>query len=165
MENRISKLLLGWVGIASGALCYMILSSPEKSKFFQAGPNPDFYIIGIHINTFPKYSAITAFCLINSIVRTFNNELLKPFIINKIQDKSKPLDIAAYNTYEITTVSCLYVWFDFFMYINVSLSQIDMFLIETIADLIITGVLTTYYIRVNRGELSTYNLVVQDVAI
>ena len=51
------------------------------------------------------------------------------------------------------------------MYINVSLSQIDMFLIETIADLIITGVLTTYYIRVNRGELSTYNVVVQDVSI
>jgi hypothetical protein len=54
MENIISKLLIGWISIASGTLYYMILSSPEKSKFFQAGPNPDFYIIGIHIDTFQK---------------------------------------------------------------------------------------------------------------
>jgi hypothetical protein len=72
---------------------------------------------------------------------------VKPWITNQVQDVSKPVNVLKINAYEITCVSCLYIWFDFFMYMNILLAQIDMMLIEVGTDLITTTILTTYYLH------------------
>jgi hypothetical protein len=51
------------------------------------------------------------------------------------------------DAYTISFISTIYNWVDFFMYMNILLSQIDMLLIEISADLIMNAILTTYYLR------------------
>jgi hypothetical protein len=80
-------------------------------------------------------------------MRTLNHVIMQPWITNQVQDISKPIEVSTFAAYEISCVYSAYVWFDFFMYMNILLTQIDMMLIEVGADLIMTVVLTTYYLR------------------
>jgi len=76
-------------------------------------------------------------------------------MINHIQDetKEKSIEIRTF-AYEITCVTTIYAWFDWFIYINILLSQIDMVIIEIIADLIVSMLTTTYYLRTQKEEHS-----------
>lgn len=76
-----------------------------------------------------------------------NHNILQPWIINVIQDKTNPTHIAYSQSYELSFVYTIYNWFDFFLYMNILLSQIDMLLVEVFADLIVTFFLTTDYVR------------------
>jgi len=44
----------------------------------------------------------------------------------------------------------IYNWFDFFMYMNILLSQIDMLLVEVFSDLIVNYFLTKYYLSLKQ---------------
>ena len=76
-----------------------------------------------------------------------NHNILQPWIINVIQDKTNPTHITYSQSYELSFVYTIYNWFDFFLYMNILLSQIDMLLVEVFADLIVTFFLTTDYVR------------------
>jgi hypothetical protein len=86
-----------------------------------------------------------------------NNNILKPWIINVIQDKTNSTRITYTQSYELSFVNTIYNWFDFFLYMNILLSQIDMLLVEIIADLIITFFLTTDYVR--SKQVHSYQLI------
>jgi hypothetical protein len=117
------------------------------TNIYRFGPNEDLYILGFCIDTVEKYSTIAVFCFINSGVRTLNHVIMQPWITNQVQDISKPIEVSVNSAYEISCVSCVYIWFDFFMYMNILLTQIDMMLIEVGTDLIMTTILTTYYLN------------------
>ena len=117
------------------------------TNIYRFGPNEDLYILGFCIDTVEKYSTIAVFCFINSGVRTLNHVIMQPWITNQVQDISKPMEVSASSAYEISCVSSAYIWFDFFMYMNILLTQIDMMLIEVGTDLIMTTILTTYYLN------------------
>jgi hypothetical protein len=44
------------------------------------------------------------------------------------------------------------MWFDYFMYINILLTQIDMFMIELVADIITNIFVTNYYFDYNKNK-------------
>lgn len=44
-------------------------------------------------------------------------------------------------------VTTIYSWFDWFLNYNILLSQIDLLLIEICIDMIMSYILTTYYIK------------------
>jgi hypothetical protein len=119
------------------------------THIYRFGPNEDLYILGFCIDTVEKYSAIAIFCCLNSGVRTLNHVIMQPWITNQVQDISKPIEVSTFAAYEISCVSCAYIWFDFFMYMNILLTQIDMMLIEVGSDLIMTAILTSYYLKEN----------------
>jgi len=147
-QSKISKVICFWILCISIALSVLIINQGLQGiNIYRFGPNPDLYILGFCINTYEKYISVAVFCFINSGMRTLNNEILKPWITNQVQDVSKPVNVLKINAYEITCVSCLYIWFDFFMYMNILLAQIDMMLIEVGTDLITTTILTTYYLH------------------
>ena len=120
----------------------------KKTNMFRIGPNPELYIIGICINTNLKYGILVSFCFINSGMRVMNINVLHSWIINELQDTKNKNIIDKNKAYIISLISVAYTWFDFFMYMNILLSQIDMLLIETFADLIMTFCLTTYYLKI-----------------
>jgi len=80
-------------------------------------------------------------------MRTVHHNIIQSWIINTIQDSKSTTPIQQQTAYEITLISTTYIWFDFFMYMNIVMSQIDMFLIETGSDLVMMTVVTTYYLR------------------
>lgn len=48
---------------------------------------------------------------------------------------------------ELSSISTIFIWFDFFMYMNIILSQIDMLIIETTIDLIMILLVARHYLN------------------
>jgi hypothetical protein len=59
-----------------------------------------------------------------------------------------------HKAYEISCVSTIYNWFDFFMYMHILMSQIDLLLVEVSADIIMTIIITKYYIDKKHNYVS-----------
>ena len=122
---------------------------------FQIGPNPDLYILHIPIDTPSKYIAVVSFCFYNSVFRSLHHNILQSYIINSIQDIQNTLPILyASKCYEISCVSTMYTWFDFFMYMHILMSQIDLLLVEVSADIIMTIIITKHYIDKKHNYVS-----------
>lgn len=118
------------------------------THIYRVGPNSDLYILGFCIDTVPKYWSVAVFCFLNSGMRTLNGEVLRPWITTQVQDLTKPVErIPRIKAYAISCIASLFGWFDFFMYMNILLTQIDMMFIEVSADMTMTLILTTYYLR------------------
>ena len=127
----------------------------EQMAYYKFGPNESLNVLGIAINNYSKYTAVITFCAINSIMRTTIHNILSPWVVNSVQDVTKKKDINIhYFAYEAVYVITIYSWIDWYIYINVLLSQADIFLVEIASDLIMAGIVTRYYltkefIRVN----------------
>lgn len=144
----LSKIIAIWIiGVSVGLYILIQKQGLIGKDIYRIGPNPELYILGFSIDTYEKYMIVASFCFINSGIRTINNEILRPWITNQIQDISKPIEVPKSLSYDISCICCIYTWFDFFMYMNIVLSQIDMMLIEVGTDLSMTIVLTSYYIK------------------
>ena len=144
-ENGISCLIVGWMSISIGCISYVIMDG-SKSTMFAIGPNDNFYILGIGIDTMPKYWLVVAFCFINSGMRALNLNVLHSWIVNEIQDVNNITYIQPKKAYAISYVALIFYWFDFFMYMNILFSQIDMLMVEVLSDAIVTYLLTSHYL-------------------
>ena len=142
-EIRVARIITLWMASIVAIMGFVASDNP----IFQFGPNENLYILNVAIDTPTKYAVIVSVCFVNSGIRTMNNNILKPGIINVIQDKTNSTRITYTQSYELSFVNTIYNWFDFFLYMNILLSQIDMLLVEVIADLIVTFFLTTDYVR------------------
>ena len=145
-ETRVARLVALWMGGIIAAMS-IIASQDSNIPIFHIGPNENLLIFGIVIDTTAKYVAVISFCFLNSGIRTMNHNILQPYIINVIQDKENKTPITYKQSYELSFANTMYNWFDFFMYMNILMSQIDMLIVEITADLIITFVLTTDYVK------------------
>ena len=113
---------------------------------FQIGPNRELFILNIAIDTNLKYMVVVSFCFCNSIFRSLNHNILQPWIINEIQDVNKNNIKNNCICYELSCISTIYNWFDFFMYMHILMAQFDLLLVEIVADIIITSCITKYYL-------------------
>ena len=135
----------------------MIVVFWRESISLPIGPNADLFILSIAIDTNTKYMVVVSFCFCNSIFRSLQHNMLQPFITNKIQDvsdfiKNGNMDIDVFFSYEISCVSTIYIWFDFFMYMHILLSQIDLLLVEVAADMLMTILINRYYLQKRRMD-------------
>ena len=156
LQKIISKLISLWmISITLTIINISKYADSEQKKIYNFGPNKNLNILGFIIDTQYKYILVITYCFINSIFRTLYNSILHSWMINHIQDetKEKSIEIRTF-AYEITCVTTIYAWFDWFIYINILLSQIDMVNIEIIADLIVSMLTTTYYLRTQKEEHS-----------
>lgn len=146
--ERITRLIILWITLVSGFIVYYnTIYNVDTNSIFKYGPNNMLVIIYIPINTPIKYTVVVLFCMFNSIVRSCNQNILHPWITNEIQDLNNHNKINRRFCYEISVVSCLYNWFDFFMYMNILMSQIDLFLVEVLSDVLVSIFITNYYLK------------------
>ena len=150
IEAVVGRLIILWIFLISGGLTYIILQN--ENRIFQFGPNEDLYIIGISIDTMEKYCIVVIFCFINSAFRTANHNILQSWIVNIVQDPKINVQVSTALSYELTLTSTIYNWFDFFMYMNILMSQIDMLLIEISSDVIMTSIVTNHYLGKKRVQ-------------
>jgi len=146
IEKITSRVIFLWIMLISS----FIVSKSREISIFRFGPNQDLIILDVCIDTGYKYTIVVVFCFTNSVIRALNHNILQSWIINTIQDKQNKKRINPLQAYEVSITSVIYNWFDFFMYMNILMSQIDMLLIEISADIIMTTLLTGYYIKVNK---------------
>lgn len=147
LELYFSRIILVWMFATTSALFYVIQDDNAK---FNIGPNPNFFILNVCIDTPAKYITIVSFCFINSAFRTSNHTILQSWITNTVQNKQCALTLVPSHSYEISFISTIYNWFDFFMYMNILMAQFDMLLVEIVSDLLITFFVTRYYLSENK---------------
>lgn len=160
VQRIVSKLLSLWIISISILIIFLSkYADDEQKKIYRFGPNNELNILGFIINTREKYILVISYCFINSIFRTLYNSVLHSWLINNIQDESREKNKDIKNiAYEITLVTTIYNWFDWFIYINILLSQIDMVIIEIIADLLISLFTTRYYLNKKNKYLDDKNI-------
>jgi len=147
VEIITSRIIFIWMCTIIIFIFLYTTSNKDTITLFKIGPNSELFILHIAIDTTAKYMTVVSFCFVNSIFRSLNHNILQPFIINEIQDVSKNNITNFGFCYELSCNSAIYVWFDFFMYMHILMSQIDLLLVEIIADIIITGIITKYYLN------------------
>lgn len=144
----VSKLFICWIAIIYILLTALLHNTSQEYKsFYRFGPHHELKILGISIDTDLKYFGIIAYSFINSIFRATLHNYLTPWMINNIQDEEKSKKhLSYYNVFELTTVSVIYNWTDWLIYMNILLTQIDMMIIGVSGDLIMSYVTTYYYL-------------------
>jgi len=146
VEIITSRIIFIWMCTIIIFIFLYTTSNKDTITLFKIGPNSELFILHIAIDTTAKYMTVVSFCFVNSIFRSLNHNILQPWIINEIQDVSKNNITNFGFCYELSCNSAIYNWFDFFMYMHILMSQIDLLLVEIVADVIITGVITKYYL-------------------
>jgi hypothetical protein len=155
MERFTNKLLAIWILLIIATLTglhqYM---DPESMKFYTFGPNINLMVFGLQIDTFFKYNAIALFCFVNSLLRSAYRDILLAWQTNSVQDitKTKKNEMK-YFAYEVSFITTIYGWIDWYIYINLLLAQVDMILIEIASDLIMSFATTRYYLNIEEKPL------------
>lgn len=148
---NISRVLCAWMIFISVLLSCAINKSNEDILLYNFGPSDKLIILGVYINTYSKYCSLVIYCIINTCFRNISNNIISPWITHNIQDDSESGRINKrllnkWNVYEISSAHTLYYWFDWFIYIHLLLSQIDIVIIEVVTDIISTAYVTRSYL-------------------
>ena len=154
MEKLISRIIMIWMLIIVITISSLYNHMNETGlNFYRVGPHDNFIVIGIKINTPYKYIFVILYCFINSLLRNTVHNILKPWLINSVQDLNviKPKQIKCF-AYEVTYVVTIYNWVDWYVYMNLLLAQIDMIITETLADMIMSGFVTHYYLTYEKKD-------------
>ena len=167
----VSRLIAGWMIVILTILLSYIFANTEQfvgdTSFYRFGPNPELVILGITIDTPEKYGLIVLYAVINTVIRNLDHSIIAPWITLNVQNiNAQPTeDTEKKDTnkqFEISIINTIYSWFDWLIYINMLLAQVDMFLLETITDVIAIYFVTRWYIK-NRAIVNS--LSVEAVAV
>lgn len=150
----VAKSLLAWV--VGVTIFIAFINKNKNNPFFNFGPNDNLTIFYIKINTAGKYIVVIFYTLISTIVRTLQSEVMTPWIIQSIQNEGEKTEYARKYAYEIVIIDGIYRWFDWFMYMNILLTQFDMMLMEVIGNLFISYITTYYYLNHDKIKNFSY---------
>ena len=147
-----SRIMLFWILFVIIQICILLkyIDSEQKS-YYTFGPNDNLFVVGLKVNTNAKYACIVIYCIINSAMRALRADVLAPWLIHNVQN-NEPKDetamaITKYSAYETTTINTVYIWFDYFLCLNIFLSQIDLMLYEVASDIIISNITAYCYLK------------------
>lgn len=152
-EVAVARILCSWIFILTAFISIITLN-----ESINIGPSENLIIFGTTIDTTEKYAVIVILSICNSAVRTMNTHILYPWVINNIQDSKNQVN--KYHAYEITAVHSIYGFVDWYIYMNILLSQLDLFVLEMVVDLTMALLATKYYLE--REEV-VYSLINQEV--
>jgi hypothetical protein len=127
------------------------------SDFVRFGPSPTTMYVGIHLDTWPRWSAVAVFTAISSFMNDLAGESLEPFFLMVLRDHktrfipySKTTSVLlnqAWTLYcSIMSVFGLYAFF----------SQVDILLIKMIVALIVNMYSSWRYLRNKQHEPTKY---------
>ena len=168
----VSRLIAGWMIMILTILLSYIFANTEQfvgdTSFYRFGPNPELVILGITIDTPEKYGLIVLYAVINTVIRNLDHSIIAPWITLNVQNiNAQPTEDTekkdTHKQFEISIINTIYSWFDWLIYINMLLAQVDMFLLETITDVIAIYFVTRWYIK-NRAIVNNLSVAVAAVA-
>ena len=155
----VSRIIATWMIIILTILLSYIFANTEQftgdTTFYRFGPNPSLVILGIVIDTAEKYCLVVLYAIINTIIRNLDHNIIAPYITLNVQNINAPNnDIKEIpKQYEVSIINTIYSWFDWLIYINMLLAQVDMFLLELTTDVIAIYFVTGWYIK-NRTAIA-----------
>lgn len=123
-----------WNTLFAIALCLIyFINRHHDSTFFAFGPSDSLLVLEIPINTYAKYSTILAYIIANNFIRELQEAIIAPFLINTIQTFEPKGHIRERYAMQMVTVSTIYKWIDWFVSLQMILSQVDLLLVEIVS--------------------------------
>lgn len=149
VQTIVARFLLGWMGAVSVVIAVMSRGiDDEHAHFYRFGPHPDLLLMGFRVDCYEKYAVVIAYCIVNSVMRTLYNDILHAWILNHVQDETKAKTASTVAlAYNVTCVTSMYHWFDWLIYMNILLAQIDLVIVEVTTDVAMSLLTTRYYIK------------------
>ena len=146
-----SRFLSSWIAIVT--LFVLTINQTTDDGFYRWGPHADLVLFGVVVDTWTKYSCVILYSVVNVSLRNVEQNILRPYLLLHVQDETSEEAMVRKQTlnhahiYEITVLVTLYTWFDWFMYMQMLLTQVDMVFIEAAADMVVSLVVTRWYLR------------------
>lgn len=149
MIGLITKGIAAWMVCVTTLTCLMLRSAPASLlTFYRFGPQEDLVVIGIVIDTGAKYTALSLFCIMNSLIRSVETDVLYAWLVNSVQDKTVPKSQEIRGmAYQVAVIHSMYNWWDWFICMNILLAQIDLFLMEMFSSVLTSVVTTRMYLQ------------------
>lgn len=151
--DTVAKGILLWIVFIIFMMSLLI--QDNSSHFFQVGPNKNLRIFGVIIDTSLKYTIVVGYTICSTVIRTLQQEVLLPWIIQNVQNDNEKNEYIKSHAYEVILIDVTYRWFDWIMYMNILLSQIDMTIVEMVGNLVTSYYMTKYYLGYVKKEEST----------
>jgi hypothetical protein len=137
-KRMTSAVMMSWLCIvlvvygASGV-------SAHHGQFLHVGPSEETVVMGIAINTWPKWYALAILAFLKTGMNEFVGASIDPWIINTVQDeKTNVLPYAKSTCLVIVLLYQIYGHIMSVFGIALLLSQVDFLLIRMVADTIVT---------------------------
>lgn len=160
MTKRIILASYGTLIWMSTIICLLVIllsSLKWDSPFFRVGPHKDLAIFGMAVDNGGKYFVVISYTVMSTVMRTIQMEIMSPWIIQNIQNDDPKNAFVMKHAYTIISIDTCYRWFDWFMYMNLLLSQVDIMVVEVVGNLIVSIFTTYHYLNKNEGESAMSN--------
>lgn len=141
----ISRCLVGWIVFVLVVLAFAIDGNSDKGTFFRIGPHHDLKIFNIPVDTGWRYFVVVVYTSVSTVVRTLHQEVIAPWIVQKIQNDVAKDDYTRRFAFEVVIVDVLFRWFDWAMYMNILLAQCDLMVIEIVGNMATSMYTTKLY--------------------
>ena len=139
--------LMVWVSVCTFCLFAFVHGGSSNSDFFRIGPSESLVIFGIKVDTGGRYVVVLFYTAVSTIVRTLQQEVISPWIIQNVQNEKAKSEHTCKHGYAIVTIDVLYRWFDWYMYMNILLAQVDMMVVELTGNVLASLYMTKVYLR------------------
>jgi hypothetical protein len=157
--NRVRKtirIIQGWTVTILISLIVLLKKGTAFKDFYQFGPSDNLIILGLVVDNYTLYIGIILYSFLNTVIRNTNNQVVCAWITLVVHNITIPKDnIPQLYIYEITLMSAIYTYIDWFIYLNLVFSQIDIILIELAGELFITFMVTRMYLETSAPSLPT----------
>jgi len=148
-----------WTASVLVALGVLLHKGTALKDFYQFGPSDNLIILGLVINNYALYAGIVFYSFFNTIMRNLNNQVVHAWITLVVYDTTIPKnDLSQLYIYEITLMSAIYTYIDWFIYLNLVFSQLDIILIELAGELFITFIVTRMYLSISLQSVEQQEL-------
>jgi hypothetical protein len=125
----------------------IVLNTPGDYDFFNFGPSKTLQILGITIDSYIKYIILISYICINNLFKELKDSIVDPWLINDI--KILKSDVISLEIYQlalfVSSVNTVYIWIDWFISIQMILTQFDLLCVEILSDLFFNYLSIYYY--------------------
>lgn len=158
----ITRVLCAWIGLIVICILLSLRKMSIHNNFFHFGPSKDLILFGIPIDNVIKYTTVCIYTILSTIVRTLQQEVISPWIIQNIQNDTETIQITKDQIYFIVIVDVIYRWVDWFMYMNILLIQVDFMILEIVGNIATSTYTTNRYMKLKKKN-ATYNLIPSEI--
>lgn len=149
------RILQCWTAGVLISLGALLKNGASFKDFYQFGPSKNLVILGLVVDNYALYFGVVFYSFVNTVIRNMNNQVVCAWITLVVHNTTiSKNDIPYLYIYEITLMSAFYTYIDWFIYLNLVFSQIDIILIELAGELFITFMVTRMYLSISAPTIN-----------
>lgn len=108
-----------------------------QSNFFRFGPSENLHFMTVSIDTWTEWSLLSAYCCVDTLIKSFGHDALTPWITNVIADpKTGMLPYSKGTCLAIIEIYYAYLHLSYIFHFFLSFTQFDFVLFNMLSDML-----------------------------